>query len=107
MFAKTLNEILAGKKIVSVEEGGTHGWLLIHFDAVEFKNGDGNPLPVGMRVYVTMKVGGPQEDPHYADCSLHFKEADGSGILYHVNDHRDPATLWPSPGTEPWWEKKP
>ena len=55
MEAKSLYEVLQGKRIVSAELGSTPGWVVHNFDPREFGAAEDT------RVYLTVFVGGRKE----------------------------------------------
>jgi hypothetical protein len=88
--AEQLHKILAGRKILSVENGNTPGWLVINFEPSEelLQNNPGKSL----REFLTVQLLG-EGDPHYSSCALHVKEPDGNGIVWMLRDTRTLADL--------------
>jgi hypothetical protein len=84
-----LNEVLQGRKILSVEPGTTPGWMLIN---LELKPEERAAEP-DMRVFLTVFVGGrkgSEDDNYHSTSALHFKSAtEGSGV-HTIRDERDP-----------------
>ena len=78
---KDLNEAIAGKTVHSVEPGHTPGWLVINLTP-----------SVDCRCFLTVWCGGTRErlDPeHDWDIALHYKSADGGGLVTPVyRSHR-------------------
>jgi hypothetical protein len=102
MDIKQLNEVLAGKKIISVEEGTSEDWLLLNFDANEFElvNHDGSGIPTpaepGTRIYLTVSLHNEHpNNEHYAPVAFHIHGKDGTGTVNMVRDHRDPDAFDP------------
>ena len=110
MNISDLNEVLAGKRIISIQEGSTPGWLLINFDVSEVQMYDHDNKPVatepGTRVFVTVYVGGrletDSESVHHSTCALHSKQKDGGGISSAVRDGRNPDMPMSSAWHGPW-----
>jgi hypothetical protein len=87
MKISNLNDVLAGKKIVSVEEGTTPGWMVFNFEPPE-------NFPEGARMYLTIWVGGRKqqsyENNHHWTAAMHAMGKDGIGSAGPVRDGRDP-----------------
>jgi hypothetical protein len=84
-----LNEVLQGRKILSVEPGTTPGWMLLN---LELKTEESETDP-GMRMFLTVFVGGRKgssDDNYHSRSALHYKSADGRGSAHMIRDGRDP-----------------
>jgi hypothetical protein len=81
-----LNDALAGRKILSVEEGTTPGWMVIKLEPPA-------EWPRNVRMYLTVFVGGRKqkssEDGHYWTVALHSGKEDDGGIADPIRDGRD------------------
>jgi len=110
MNIENLNEVLKNRKIVSIEEGSTPGWLLINFDVSEFQMYDHKdqhvPTDPGTRVFLTVYVGGRQkedgESHHHWTCALKTMQASGGGMSNAVRDGRNPDMPMSSAWHGPW-----
>jgi hypothetical protein len=84
-----LNEVLQGKKILSIELGTTPGWMLVNLGPQAFYN-----CEHGERVFLTVFVGGrsgSSNDKDYYTCALHYKKkGDVWRTADPVRDGRDP-----------------
>lgn len=101
MEASSVNELLAGKKIASVELGHTPGWIVVNFDPQEFELCRGEKAvsltaeeKKDKRVYLTVFVGGrlmqDRESEYHHTAALHVKSIKtSSGILDPIRDGRD------------------
>jgi hypothetical protein len=82
-----LQSILVGRKIISVEEGATAGWMLLHLDAPQ-------GYPGGTREYMTIFVGGRKEENsesmYHATAALKTQPPTGWGRWSPIRDPRDP-----------------
>src|SRR5689334_12303824 len=85
-----LNEILQGRKILSVEAGRTPGWMLLNLE-VNPKEREAEP---DLRLlFLTVFVGGRKgsgEAEHHSTSALHSQLADGGGTVEMIRDGRDP-----------------
>lgn len=84
-----LNQILQGRKILSVELGTTPGWMLLNLE-LNSKEREAQP---DLRIFLTVFVGGRKgssETNHYSTCALHHRVADGRGTVDAIRDGSDP-----------------
>jgi hypothetical protein len=95
MKINDLNETLAGRKLLSVEEGSTPGWMVFNFEPPP-------DWPEGVKMYFTIWVGGRKqqghEDHHHWTAAFHAMAKDGVGTADPVRDERDPAMPMASRG---------
>ena len=84
-----VNEVLQGRRILTVEPGTTPGWMIIN---LELKPEERDAQP-DMRVFLTVFIGGRKgssDDDYQSTCALHFKNPDGRSTAHMVRDGRDP-----------------
>jgi hypothetical protein len=84
-----LNEVLQGRKILSVEPGTTAGWMVIN---LELKTEESQAHP-DMRLFLTVFIGGRKgssDDNYHSTCALHCKTSDTWSTASMVRDERDP-----------------
>jgi hypothetical protein len=89
MDAQGLNKLLAGRKILGVEEGTTHGWIVIHLDATDLIE---DPDPDLRRVFLTVQCGGKPrtaEAEHHSTLALHVDCFPGADFAHPIRDYRD------------------
>jgi hypothetical protein len=84
-----LNEVLQGRKILSVEPGATNGWMVINF---ELKPEEREAQP-DLRLFLTVFIGGGKgssEANYHSTSALHYKASNGRSTVHMVRDRRDP-----------------
>jgi hypothetical protein len=84
-----LNEVLQGRKILSVEPGTTPGWMVINLEL----NPEERDAQPDLRLFLTVFIGGrngSSEDNFYSTSALHLKRADGRSTADVIRDARDP-----------------
>ncbi len=93
-----LNEMLQGRKILSVEPGTTAGWMIINVES----NPEEREIQPDLRVFLTVFIGGRKgssDANYYSTSALHYKHADGTGSAHMVRDGRDPQMSMSSAST--------
>jgi hypothetical protein len=83
-----LNEVLPGRKILSVEPGTTPGWMVLNL-GLSPEEREAQP---DLRLFLAIFVGGRKgsaEAEHHSTCALHFKGADGRSTADMIRDGRD------------------
>jgi len=84
-----LNEVLKGRKILSVEPGATPGWMIVNLEL----NPEERDAQPDQRLFLTVFVGGRKgssEDNYHSTSALHYKAADGISTADMIRDGRDP-----------------
>jgi hypothetical protein len=84
-----LNEVLQGRKILSVEPGATAGWMVIN---LELKAAEREAHP-DMRLFLTVFIGGRKgssDDNDHSTCALHRKASGTWSAANMIRDERDP-----------------
>jgi hypothetical protein len=86
MIITSLHSILAGRKISSVEEGTTAGWMVLRLDSPQ-------EFPEGTQEYLTIFVGGIKEETsesmYHATAALKTEPPTGWGRWDPIRDPRD------------------
>jgi hypothetical protein len=84
-----LNEVLQGRKVLSVEPGTTPGWMIINLEL----ESEEREAQADLRLFLTVFIGGRKgsdDDSYYSTCALHVKNSDGRSTAHMVRDGRDP-----------------